>query len=132
MFVKYIVIALLSFLFASCGSGMKDMTLNKMANSSIGDPYSIYESRSNPLEYQTITGAGNDAEIKVVVYNMYLYSNPDALVSKNLTYCYVVYSFEEDKLLFWGFPEDYLRSDDKKIRDLGLKLAGIIKTARGD
>lgn len=101
-----------------------------MANSNIGDPYYIYEIRSKINDYYTITDSEYDTEYRLLVYSLNIDTDPEALFNEVNEYCHVVYTFENDSLLFFGFPEDYLRSDNKEINKLGMKLADVIKTAR--
>lgn len=104
-----------------------------MSSSNIGDPYSKYEIEKGKFDIEYLSNTlfkdiSGDSEYRVLIYNLPLYTSSGTGFSKITIFTYAAYLFENDKLIFFGFPEDYLKSDDEKINRLGLKLAAIIRT----
>ena len=44
-----------------------------------------------------------------------------------MEYTYTIFTFEDNKLLFFGFIEDYHRSEFDVIRDLGVEISDVLK-----
>ena len=104
-----------------------------MSSSNIGDPYSKYEIENGTFEIgylsnNILSDVSGDEEYRVLIYILPLYISSDNGYSKISIYSYVAYLFENEKLIFFGLPEDFLKDDDEKINTLGLKLANLIRT----
>lgn len=128
---KKIFLLLITILFVSCGT-QKQLSYNLMSSSNVGDPYSKYEIENGNfhIEYLVDTvfkDINADKEYRILIYNLPIYSSSNASFVQVSLYTYAAYAFENDKLLFFGFPEDYLKADDKKINKIGKKLAGLIR-----
>jgi len=129
---KKLFLLLIPILFVSCGTE-KYMSYNLMSGSNIGDPYSKYEIENGTfhidyLSNNILNDVSGDKEYRVLMYILPLYISSDNGYSKISIYSYVAYLFENDKLIFFGLPEDFLKDDDEKINTLGLKLAKLIRT----
>lgn len=102
-----------------------------MNKSVIGEPYSKYneESRKFPVEYISNTSfkspSGND--YRILLYQFDIHSRA---TKSSSVYTYVAYAFENDILFFFGMPEDFLKSDNEKANEVGMKLAELIKTTK--
>ncbi|PKL78838.1 MAG: hypothetical protein CVV25_10030 [Ignavibacteriae bacterium HGW-Ignavibacteriae-4] len=104
-----------------------------MSSSNIGDPYSKYEIENGTFEVEYLSNTvlkdiPGDSEYRVLIYNLPLYTSAGTAFTEITMFTYAVYLFEDEKLIFFGFPEDYLKSDDEKINRLGMKLATLIRT----
>ncbi|MFA7327624.1 MAG: hypothetical protein WC121_13220 [Candidatus Kapaibacterium sp.] len=129
---KKILLLLITILFVSCGT-QKQLSYNMMSSSNIGDPYSKYEIENGTFEIgylsnNILSDVSGDEEYRVLIYILPLYISSDNGYSKISIYSYVAYLFENEKLIFFGLPEDFLKDDDEKINTLGLKLANLIRT----
>ena len=134
--VKKIVFILILILFISCGSSRR-MSYSIMESSNIGDHYSKYDDEIgsfdvNYLWNDYIDSLPSGNKYRVVIYKLDIqYDNNPNLFSKSAeVYTYIAYAFEDEKLFFFGLPEDFLKSDNKKANEVGMQLAGIIKLIR--
>lgn len=134
--MNYKVLAILFALFlTSCGSNQVRMTISQMSKSSIGDPFFKYtgENKHFPIEYESLNAisdlpSGN--KYKVLIYRFDLKSASGNLGNSSQVYTYVAYAFENDKLVFFGLPEDFLKSDNEKANEIGTRLGALIKKTR--
>lgn len=129
--IKKMFLLLIPILFLSCGS--RQMSYNLMSRANIGDPYSKYEIENGTIGIEYLNNVilkdtPGKSEYRVLIYNLPLYTSAGTAFSKITMFTYTVYLFEDNKLIFFGFPEDFLKSDDAKINRLGMKLATLIRT----
>ena len=100
-----------------------------MNKSSIGDPYSKYKEESGtfPIGYlsNTVVFSPEGNKYRVLIYQFDIKSRANGSASR-LTYA--AYAFENDILYFFGFPEDFLKSDNEKANEIGMLLATLIKS----
>lgn len=123
----------------SCASNVERMNYNMMVRSNIGDPYSKYEEDTGtfPVEYLTNNvidslPSGNKYRVLIYQFDLKYTKNSQLGVSSNSIYTYIAYAFENDKLMFFGLPEDYLKSENKKANEVGSILADLIKSTMED
>lgn len=114
----------------SCGGNINvRMNYKHLNKSIIGDPLSKYsgDSRSFPVLYETnvIFKSTSGTDYRVLLYHFDIYARA---VKSNSIYTYVAYAFENDSLFFFGMPEDFLKSDNEKANEVGMKLGELIKT----
>lgn len=104
-----------------------------MSTSNIGDPFSKYEKGGefgvNYVSKNDLKGISGNNEYRVLIYNLSFLYKDKIFYKENLLYTYIAYAFENDELLFFGFPEDFLKSDDTKINKIGENLAVLIRAA---
>ena len=134
--IRLIIFIVPLLLLFSCAS--QYLSQSKMGDCDYGDQLSYFSDNGSPGEFgvriedeftveDEIPGA---SEVKLLFYDTHLFESNRYLyvivgptrVVKTVS----VLAFEDDKLIFWGFPEDYLKSDDEKIRAIGDKIADII------
>lgn len=134
--LKTKILVILTVLFiTACGSNKVKMTINQLAMSSIGDSFTKYsgENEDFPIKYESfysVSDLPSGNKYKVLIYKYDLKSASGNLGSTSQIFTYVAYAFEDDKLVFFGLPEDFLKSDNEKANEVGSRLAKLIKTTR--
>lgn len=82
------------------------------------------------VKFENVYKVDDMPGIEVIVYETHLYESEHSLLvlfgRSNLVTTYTALTFEDGKLIFWGYPEDYLKSDDGKIRKIGKNISDII------
>ena len=132
---KIFLLCLTIFLFTSCGSYEERISYDYMSLSKLGDPITKYNGESNdfPIQYEaeyTLNDLPSGNEYKLLVYEFDLKTAAGNLGSQSVEYTLVIYAFEDDKLAFFGFPENFLKSSNDKANEIGLRLAEIIRLTR--
>lgn len=129
--IKKILIIFSLVGLASCSSPY--LSVGDMGNVFMGDPYSKYEDSEGTFDVDVlgdyiIDDMSDGGNYRVLLYEQRAYFNDAYFIFLTLTeYTYAAMAFENDKLIFIGYPEDYLKSDDKKINELGMKLSTLIE-----
>lgn len=133
--LKYILLFAVALLFAACSSNIERMNYNMMVNSNIGDYFSKYEAETGtfPVEYLSnniIEDIPGGSKYRVLIYQFDLKYNKNPYANSNNKFTYIAYAFENDKLMFFGLPEDYLKSENTKANEIGMRLADLIKSTK--
>lgn len=121
MSIQKLSLLILGIVFlSSCMTVEKTLRLEKMSKCRKGDSIVKYEnSEQNPFKVNNenvfnLGAIGSSGTIKVIIYRTRQENLKSSIVET-----YTMLAFENDKLIFWGFPEEYLKSDDTKIRKIG-------------
>jgi hypothetical protein len=121
----------------SCSSPY--LAVEKMASCSKGDPITKYSYDGDvgdfKVDYQEsfkLEGIPNSGKIEILVYETFILETNKALMFLPMPFkwrvsTYSILAFENDKLIFWGFPEEYFKCDNEKIRTIGEKAVSLIK-----
>lgn len=123
------------FLITACGSYEERISYDYLSLSKLGDPITMYDGKSEdfPIQYEakyTLNDLPSGNEFKILVYEFDLKTAEGNLGSQSAEYTFVIYAFEDDKLFFYGFPEDFLKSSNEKANEVGLRLAELIRLTR--
>ena len=135
--MKHFLFVLMGLTLLSCSAPY--LGVQKMASCYKGDQLSKYATEDDygsfDVEYKEsfkLDGIPDAGNIDILVYKTFmLETNRFALIIpapftwKVTTYS--VLAFEDGKLIFWGFPEEFLKNDDEKIRNIGAKASELIK-----
>jgi|APTNR8051073442_1049403.scaffolds.fasta_scaffold11753_1 hypothetical protein len=129
--IKNILILISLVGLASCSSPY--LSVGNMGNVNKGDSYNKYEDSEGTFDVDVlgdykIDDMSNGGDYRILLYEQQAYFNDYYFLFLTLTeYTYVAMAFENDKLVFVGYPEDYLKADDKIINELGMKLKTLIE-----
>ncbi|MCK5740886.1 MAG: hypothetical protein KAH48_01610 [Chlorobi bacterium] len=117
-----VFIFLFAFVLNSYSSSQ--LSLGKLGDCNVGDALELYLSDDEPgefnvdiIDYYDLDYKPNGAEIKVLFYENALKDSDKTLL---------VLAFENSKLIYWGYPEDFLKSENEKLRLIGEETADII------
>lgn len=121
MSIQKLPLLILGIVFlSSCMTVEKTLRLGKMSKCRKGDSIVKYEnSEQNSFKVNNenvfnLGAIGSSGTIKVIIYRTRQENLKSSIVET-----YTMLAFEDDKLIYWGFPEEYLKSDDIKIRKIG-------------
>ena len=113
---------LFAFVLSSCT--LPQLSINKFGECTVGDDLELYLSGDEPGEFNVDIIADydldykpNGSKIKVLFYENVLKGTNKTLL---------VLAFENSKLIYWGYPEDFLKSENEKLRMIGEETADII------
>lgn len=121
-------IALLAIIFSGCNTVHK-MSIEKLSTLKKGIDFEYFYNYQEPLiknenvkiepfdcyfensfEYDDVEGLGN---VKVLFYYYIIYKGQGVY---RITY--LVLAFEDDKLIYWGYPEDFRNLNNPKINKI--------------
>jgi len=126
----------LLIVFMSCGGISPDISISKLGKVSVGDSYAKYNGDDNKFETEVILDTllpktNTDDEYRILFYEFYFGDKPSLLSMYDFTgsenYTYAAVTFKNDKVMFFGFPEDYNRSYVKEVNFIGDKMAGLLR-----
>lgn len=126
----------LMIVFMSCGGVSPEISLSKLGEVNIGDSYSKYKGDDNSFRTEVIldtllpkTDAGD--EYRVLFYEYYFGEKPSLFnyfdFSGSDNYTYAAITFKNNKVIFFGFPEDYNRSYIQEVNYIGKKMPGLLR-----
>ena len=116
---------ILSFSLVISSCTLPYLSVHKLGECSMGDDLELYLSDDEPGEfkinikdYYDLDYKPNGAEIKVLFYSHAIKGTTNTTL--------MILAFENRKLIYWGYPEDFLKSENEKLRLIGEETADII------
>lgn len=132
--VKKILIIFSLLGFASCSSPY--LSIGSMGAVTLGDPYSKYEDEDGTFDVDVLADYKIDdmkegKNFRILLFEQFIYETNHLFIIPLLVnkkeYTIAAMAFENDRLIFVGLPEDFLKNDDTKINELGKRLQPLIE-----
>ncbi len=113
------------YLFLCCPT--LSITQSKLRDCKFGDHISNYINEwegSFKVNHESVFPLGfivPDRNVTVIIYKTMIYQSELKTIRT-----YTMLAFANEKLIFWGYPEDYLKNSDEDIRKIGEVASDII------
>ncbi len=101
--------------FLKIGMSLEDFVSSEYAEEEI-DSY-LYVEEEDLWEYTNIPNCGKISTF-AYIFPVYTHTSSGTTYQNVYEFGAVILAFEDEKLIYWGYPEDFQRSENEKLRNI--------------